>query len=412
MLLADFHLHSRFSRATSSELTLANLEKYAKIKGLGLLGTGDFTHPTWLAELKANLEEDGSGFPKSNSGFPFVLQTEVSNIYSQAGRLRRIHTVLLAPDFATVDQINETLARRGNLEADGRPIFGSYSCIQMVEELKAISDKIEIIPAHAWTPWFSVFGSMSGFDSLKECFGEKTGKIHAIETGMSSDPSMNWRLSALDNITLVSNSDSHSFWPWRIGREANLFDIRPDYGELIGAIRTRKGFVETVEVEPSYGKYHFDGHRACGVSLAPNETKKSKNLCPKCHKPLTIGVLHRVEELADRPEGFVPKGVVPFRTILPLSEILGMALGVKNLGSQKVWAAYNQLIGEFGNEWNVLTTAPEEKLAGLVAPQVAAAIMANREGKIKVVPGYDGVYGKPILDKKALRPPGQQKLEL
>src|SRR3989338_3937073 len=265
-LFADLHLHSRFSRATSKNLTLQNLEKYARIKGINLLGTGDFTHPKWLDELKEHLAEDKTGILKTKTGFPFVLQTEVSNIFSKDNRLRKVHTVILAKNFEVVSQINEKLSKKGNLNADGRPIFGKYSCIELVEDMKKIDKDIELILAHAWTPWFSVFGSMSGFDSLQECFREKAKHIHAIETGLSSDPPMNWRISGLDGITLVSNSDSHSYWPWRIGRECNILDIDLTYDSIVSAIRTKKGFIGTVEVDPNYGKYHFDGHRNCNVS--------------------------------------------------------------------------------------------------------------------------------------------------
>ena len=247
-LIADLQIHSRFSRATSSSLNLANLEKYAKLKGLNLLGTGDFTHPKWLAELKNELKEDGSGILTSKTGFHFVLQGEISNIYTQDGKQRRVHTLLLAKNFEIVEQINAALLKKGRLDYDGRPIFG-FSCIELVEMMKEISDDIEIIPAHAWTPWYGIFGSMSGFDSVEECFKEYSHKIYAIETGLSSDPAMNWRLSSLDNYTLVSSSDAHSFWPWRLGRECNVFDIDWNYDDLVKAIRKRKGFVETIEID-------------------------------------------------------------------------------------------------------------------------------------------------------------------
>ena len=305
--VADLHVHSRHARATSRNLNLENLEKYARIKGVDLLGTGDFTHPEWIRELRSGLREDGSGILKTSSGFPFVLQTEVSLVYTQGGRGRRIHHLILAPDFEVVKQITDYLLTKGRVDYDGRPIFG-MSSIELAEKLSEISRDCELIPAHAWTPWFGVFGSESGFDSLKECFDDKTKLIHAIETGMSSDPEMNWRVSALDNVTLTSNSDLHSFWPWRLGREANVIEMeKPSYGGILAAIRERKGLVETIEVDPGYGKYHVDGHRNCGVSMSPAESAKLKKICPKCRRPLTIGVLNRVEELADREEGFAPK---------------------------------------------------------------------------------------------------------
>ncbi len=395
-IFADLHLHSRYSRATSKNLSLQNLEKYAKIKGLSLLGTGDFTHPKWLAELKDGLAEDGTGILRTKTGFPFVLQAEISNMFSQDGKPRKVHTVLLAKNFEIVRQINEKLSKKGNLSADGRPVFGKYSCIELVEDLKNIDDGIEIIPAHAWTPWFSVFGSMSGFDSLKECFREKTRHIHAIETGLSSDPPMNWRMSWLDSITLVSNSDSHSFWPWRMGRECNILDIDLNYNSIINSIRTKKGFVGTIEVDPNYGKYHYDGHRNCCVSLHPKETRKLDSKCPKCSNRMTIGVLNRVEELADREEGFVPENAPKFYSLLPLHELIKIVHNTSE-SSKKSWALYWKLVKEFGPELDILMNAEKTAIAK-VDERLAEAIMQNREGSIKVIPGFDGEYGRLILD--------------
>ncbi|MAE43311.1 DNA helicase UvrD [Candidatus Woesearchaeota archaeon] len=396
-IISDLHLHSRFSRATSKSINIENLEKYANLKGLNLLGTGDLTHPEWIKELKKELTEDGSGILKSKTGFNFVLQGEVSNIYTQDGKGRRIHNVILAKSFDVVDQIQETLLKKGRLDYDGRPIFG-FSCIELVEMLKNIDEKIEIIPAHAWTPWFSLFGSMSGFNSIEECYKDQTKHIYALETGLSSDPSMNWRLSQLDKYTLISNSDSHSFWPWRIGREANIFDMELTYDNLINAIRKRKGFVETIEVDPNYGKYHLDGHRACNICMEPKEALKNKNICPKCKRNLTIGVLHRIEELADREEGFKPKNAVPFKSLIPLSEILAELLG-SNVATQKIWKEYYNLINNFESEFDVLLEAKKEDLIKYTDEKIADAIILNREGKIKIKPGFDGVYGQPLFSK-------------
>ncbi len=398
-LIADLHIHSKYARATSKDLSLENLEKYARIKGVDLLGTGDFTHPEWIKEIKSKLIEDETGILRTETGFPFVLQTEISLAYTQGGKGRRIHYVLMAPDMETAGQITEFLLTKGRVDYDGRPIFG-FSSIELVEKMNGISGDIEVIPAHAWTPWFGIFGSESGFDSLKECFGDKVNKIHAIETGMSSDPAMNWRIKELDNITLVSNSDLHSYWPWRIGREANVIEMKElSYKNVLAAIRERKGLVETIEVDPGYGKYHFDGHRLCGVVMSPAESAAHKNICPKCGKKMTIGVLNRVEQLAaeDRPEGFAPKGRVPFKSLIPLSEIIAGLNGFP-VASKKTWQAYNALIGKFGNEFNVLLAAEENEMKKAVDDKLAAAIMKNREGKIKVEPGYDGEYGKPILN--------------
>ncbi len=398
-IISDLHIHSSYSRACSKDLNLENLEKYARIKGVGLLGTGDFTHPKWVQEIKSKLREDENGILYSNGGFPFVWQTELSLAYTQNGKGRRIHYIILAPSGEVVGQITEFLLKKGRVDYDGRPIFG-MSSIGLLDELLKISGDIELIPAHAWTPWFGMMGSESGFDSLKECFGDKADKIHAIETGLSSDPPMNWRISELDNITLLSNSDLHSYWPWRIGREANVFEFKElSYKNILAAIRERKGFVETIEVNPSFGKYHFDGHRLCNVVMSPQESTEHKNICPKCGSKMTIGVLNRVEQLAaeDRPEGFMKKDAVPFKSLIPLSEIIAELNGFP-VASRKTWQIYNSLIERFGNEFNVLLEAAEPELKKAVDEKLAAAILKNREGKIKVEPGYDGVYGKPILN--------------
>ncbi|MCH8329722.1 MAG: DNA helicase UvrD [Nanoarchaeota archaeon] len=394
-LIADLHIHSRFSRATSRQLNIDNLEKYARIKGLNLVGTGDLSHPEWLKELKSELTEDGSGILKSKSGFNFVLQGEIANIYTQDGKGRRIHTIILAKSFDIAEQIQEALKKKGRIDYDGRPIFG-FNCIELVEMMKSIDEKIEIIPAHAWTPWYSLFGSMSGFDSVEECFKDQAKHIYAIETGLSSDPAMNWRLSQLDKYTLVSNSDAHSFWPWRIGREANVFDIDLTYDALINAIRKRKGFLYTLEVDPNYGKYHLDGHRACNVCLEPKESTKNKNICPKCRRNLTIGVLNRVEQLADREEGYKPKDAIPFKSLIPLSEIIFTILG-SGIATNKVWQEFNNLIKNFDSELNVLLEAKREDLIKTTNEKIADAIIKVREGKIKIKPGYDGVYGQPVF---------------
>jgi uncharacterized protein (TIGR00375 family) len=396
-VISDLQVHSRFSRATSKQLNLENLEKYARIKGLNLLGTGDISHPEWLKELKVGLTEDGSGILKSKSGFNFVLQGEVSNIYTQDGKGRRIHTVLLAKSFEIVEQIQEALKKKGRIDYDGRPIFG-FTCVELVEMMKNIDEKIEIIPAHIWTPWFSLFGSMSGFDSVEECFKDQTKHIYAIETGLSSDPAMNWRLSQLDKYTLLSNSDAHSFWPWRIGREANVFDIDLTYDNLINTIRTRKGFQYTIEVDPNYGKYHIDGHRACNVSMEPQESVKNNNICPKCKKPLTIGVLQRVEQLADREDGYKPKNAIPFKSLIPLSEILSSLLNC-GVATKKVFAEFYNLINSFDNELNILLNVTEQDLMKVADEKIANAIIQIREGKVKIKPGYDGVYGQPLFEK-------------
>jgi uncharacterized protein (TIGR00375 family) len=395
-VIADLHIHSKYARATSKSMDLVNLEKWARVKGLGLLGTGDFTHPKWIEEIKSGLTEDGTGILKSAGGFPFVLQSEISLVHTQGGKGRRVHHVVLAPSLDVVEQITAFLLTKGRVDYDGRPIFG-MSSIEFVDRLHEISNDCEVIPAHAWTPWFGVFGSASGFDSLKECFEEKTHLIHSIETGMSSDPEMNWRISGLDNVTLTSNSDCHSFWPWRIGREANVLEMKElSYQNILAALRERKGFLETIEVDPGYGKYHFDGHRNCNVALSPAESRTAKGICPSCRRPLTIGVLNRVEELADREEGFVPKNAVPFKRLIPLTELI-IAVQGGPLAGKKTWATYNTILEKFGNEFSVLLDAPERALVAAVGEKLAAAIKANRAGKIHVRPGYDGEYGVPMI---------------
>jgi uncharacterized protein (TIGR00375 family) len=400
-LIADLHIHSRFSRATSKTLNIANLEKYAKIKGLNLLGTGDFTHPEWIKELKNELTEDGSGILKTKTNFNFLLQTEISLIYTQDGKGRRIHNVVLAKNFDVVEQINAELLKKGRLDYDGRPIFG-ISCVEFVEMMKNIDKDTEIIPAHIWTPWFSLFGSNSGFDSIKGCFKDQTKHIHAVETGLSSDPAMNWRLSQLDDFSIVSFSDLHSYWPWRIGREATIFDCELNYNEIINSLKNKK-IEMTIEVDPNYGKYHLDGHRACNVCLEPKEALKNKNICPKCKRPLTVGVLQRVEKLADREEGYNPKDAAPFKSLIPLSEILSALLN-SGVASKKIWQEYNNLINNFDSELNILLEAKKDDLIKATNEKIADAIISNREGKIKIKPGYDGVYGQPIFENNEKQP--------
>lgn len=406
-VIADLHLHSKYSRATSKQLDIANLEKWAKVKGLNLLGTGDFTHPEWIKELKANISDDGTGILKSKGGMNFVLQTEVSLIYTDLGKGRRVHNVILAPSFDVVSQITEYFLKHGRVDYDGRPIF-KIPCHEMTYELKKISNEIEIIPAHIWTPWFSLFGSMSGYDKIEDAFKDQTKNIYALETGLSSDPEMNWRLSALDRFSLVSCSDSHSFWPWRIGRESTLFDLKElTYKNLIKALRTKEGLLGTIEVDPAYGKYHFDGHRNCKVCLSPEESLKLKDICPVCGKQLTIGVDHRVNELADRELGFKPEGAKDFKRLIPLSEIISAIVG-KAVATKTVWAEFNKLVNDGRSDLDILLETPFEELKKLVDEKIAKAIIDNREGRIKVKPGYDGEYGIPLLGDK----PVEEKVEI
>jgi len=391
-LIADLHIHSRYSRATSPTTDLPALAHWAKIKGIDILGTGDFTHPQWSKELQDNLEPVENGLYRYDETL-FMLTVEVSAIWSQGGRVRKVHLVILSPSMEATARINRELSKIGNLAADGRPILG-ISAKRLVEAVWNAEPAAEVIPAHVWTPWFSVFGSKSGFDTLEECFDEYTERIFAIETGLSSDPEMNWRLSSLDRLTLVSNSDAHS--PGKLGREATLFDLpEPGYDALIAAMKDRDParFLGTIEFYPQEGKYHYDGHRVCGVVLSPREAIANNNLCPVCGKPLTIGVMHRVEELADRAAGDGPEQRIPYRCLVPLEEIIAQALGI-GPNTKGVAREYERLITRYGNEFRILLDLSEEDLQRETPSRILQGIMKVRSGDLKIEPGYDGVYGK------------------
>jgi uncharacterized protein (TIGR00375 family) len=399
-IIADFQLHSKYSRATSETISLETLAQGACVKGLNLLGTGDFTHPLWLQELKHKLREiPGTGFYEFN-GIYFILTGEICTVFEHGNKIRKVHHMVHAPSFEEVDQINERLAKFGDLRLDGRPLL-YVTAAEVVEELMEVSRDIFVYPAHAWTPWFGIFGSKSGFDSVQECYEDQAKHIFAIETGLSSDPPMNWRLSELDRFALLSSSDAHSTHPWRLGREANVFELkRLDYWELHRAIREKDPakFLYTIETNPNYGKYHYTGHRLCGVSLHPREALRLNNICPKCHRELTIGVLQRVEELADRPEGYVPENAIPFRTLLPLSEIISHVIGAESPYTKKVLEIYDRLLARFGNELKVLLEVPQQELERAVESKIARAVLSVREGRVRYVPGFDGEYGRPIFD--------------
>ena len=392
--IADFHLHSKYSRATSPRMDLENLDKWGRIKGIKLLGTGDFTHPVWLKELKEKLEPAESGLFKiknNNKETRFILSAEISCIYSKKGRVRKIHTVILAPSFKIVEKINSRLDFIGNLKADGRPILG-LDVKELAKIVLDASEKCLVIPAHVMTPWFSLFGSKSGFNSIKECFEEYTKYIYALETGLSADPSMLWRTAEGQKLTLISNSDAHS--PEKIGREANIFDTEISYPAIFEAIKSKdpKKFLSTIEFFPQEGKYHFDGHRNCNVRLSPSETKKYNNICPNCGKGLTVGVLNRIEQIAVKPEGFKPKNAIPFKSFVPLKEIVAEVLGM-TVASKKVEERYNNLLGKLGSELKILLDISSEKIQEVTGPEIAEGIIRVREGKIFIDPGYDGVYG-------------------
>lgn len=394
-IIADFHIHSKYSRSCSRDLTLENIAKWCEYKGIGLVGTADFTHPAWLADIKSKLEPAEPGLYRLKDGSSptrFILSTEISCIYSQGGKTRRVHVCLLMPSIASVDKLVENLDKRGcNLRSDGRPILG-ISAKELARIVLEIDSQSMVIPAHVWTPWFAVFGSKSGFDSMEECFEELAPEIFAAETGLSSDPPMNWRLSALDHISLVSNSDAHS--PANLGREANVFEIPEtelSFGEIRRILKEKdlSRFLYTIEFFPEEGKYHVDGHAACGFSCDPNDCVDG--VCPVCGKSLVLGVLRRVQELADRD---TPKAdsQVPYRSVIPLQEIIADVLSVgKN--SKKVMSLYMEIVAK-RREFEVLLDLDKAELEQLMPKNVAAAVMAVREGRVEIVPGYDGVYGK------------------
>ena len=397
-LIGDFHIHGRYAQACSKTTTLEDLERTARIKGVDILGTGDCQHPKWYEEITSKLTEDDKGILRTKTGFPFLWQTELSLIYSQGGKGRRIHHVVLFPNKEVVDQYIEALLKKGRIDYDGRPIFG-MSSIELLDMLRGISTDIEVIPAHVWTSWFAIFGSKSGFDSVEECFEEKAKYIHALETGMSSDPAMNWRISGLDKYNLVSFSDPHSSQPWRLGREATRFDVKElTYKDILNAIRKGDGIKGTIETPPAYGKYHYDGHRACNVVMKPEESKQVNKQCPKCSKEMTIGVEYRVNELADRPVGGKPAQVKPYHSLIPLTELIAKVYGIKTLYSKKINELYYQLIKQFGTEYEVLLETPQEALEPMMPAQLVKLILQNREAKIGIKPGYDGVYGELSLE--------------
>lgn len=388
-IIADFHIHSKYSRATSNDMEIPTLSKWAKIKGINLLGTGDSTHPEWEKEIKNYLKEKNDGIYEYD-GTNFIISGEVALIFSQGGKTRRVHICLLIKTIEDMEKINKILFKYSDLGIDGRPIL-PLSCSEFVKIVKDISPHTFIYPAHAWTPWFGIFGSETGFDTLEEAFQDELEKIYAIETGLSSDPPMNHLVSKLDNFALLSNSDAHS--PSNIGREANVFDCELKYDDIVDSIKKRdkNRFLFTIEFFPEEGKYHFDGHRNCGVSLSPEESIKIKNICPVCKKPLTLGVLHRVYELKDR-DNFNEDNFIPYKNLVPLMEIISQALQ-KNKSTKFVEDEYMKIVQKFGNEMNVLLFLPLNELSGRIDDRVYNLIKNMREGKVKKKPGFDGEYG-------------------
>ena len=401
--IADLHIHSRFSMATSREGTPENLDFWARKKGISLIGTGDFTHPVWREELKERLVSEGNGlyrlrdeYVKEESrkfpgeGTRFVVSGEISSIYKKNGKTRKVHNVILLPSLEAADAMAQRLEKIGNIHSDGRPILGLDSH-DLLEMMLDVCPEGILIPAHIWTPHFSVLGAKSGFDSVEECFEELAPYIHALETGLSSDPAMNWRISKLDRYQLVSNSDAHS--PSKLGREANLLDIDCSYEGLYRAIQTGEGLEGTVEFFPEEGKYHFDGHRKCGVSLSPVEAERLGGICPVCGKKLTMGVDHRVEQLADRAEGFVKKDGKKYESLVPLPEVISACMGYST-ASKKVQGCFEQLIQTLGTEFDILRNVPSEDIKSCAGERIAEGIENVRTGNVKRIPGYDGEYGK------------------
>ena len=402
-MIADLHIHSRFSMATSKEGTPENLDFWARKKGISLIGTGDFTHPVWREELKERLVSEGNGlyrlrdaYVKEESrkfpgeGTRFVVSGEISSIYKKNGKTRKVHNVILLPSLEAADAMAQRLEKIGNIHSDGRPILGLDSH-DLLEMMLDVCPEGILIPAHIWTPHFSVLGAKSGFDSVEECFEELTPYVHALETGLSSDPAMNWRISKLDRYQLVSNSDAHS--PSKLGREANLLDIDCSYEGLYRAIQTGEGLEGTVEFFPEEGKYHFDGHRKCGVSLSPVEAERLGGICPVCGKKLTMGVDHRVEQLADRAEGFVKKDGKKYESLVPLPEVISACMGYST-ASKKVQGCFEQMIQTLGTEFDILRNVPSEDIKSCAGERIAEGIENVRTGNVKRIPGYDGEYGK------------------
>jgi uncharacterized protein (TIGR00375 family) len=419
--IADLHIHSKYSRATSRDMTPERLWTWSQLKGVSVIGTGDFTHPGWLAELGEKLEPADNGLLSIRKSFRhddvpascradvlFLLSAEISCIYRKNNRTRKVHCLVFAPDLEAVKRINAALGKIGNLAADGRPILGldAKDLLRMV--LDGSPDAI-LVPAHAWTPHFSVFGAASGFDSLEECFEDLTPHIHAIETGLSSDPPMNWRLSSLDRLTLISNSDAHS--PAKIGREANILDTPISYDAIMNAIRTRQGFSGTIEFFPEEGKYHFDGHRGCGVRLSPEESERTNDACPLCGARVTVGVMHRVGKLADREEGFRPAGAPNFHSLIPLQELIAETLQV-GPASKKVTGTYRALLEQLGSEFHILMNAPLRDIESAGSPLLREAVARMRAGRVRIAPGYDGEFGTVRIFEEAERTTRKWQMQL
>jgi len=405
---ADFHIHSKYSMATSKHMEPPFIVREAKAKGVNLVGTGDFTNPGWLYILEKELKETNRKGIYEFEGVDFILSAEVCNIYNEKGQTKKVHSLIILPDFEMVKRFNKSIRRFGKLESDGRPIL-SFSLRDLAETLFSIYEDALLIPAHLWTPWFGLFGSQSGFNSINDAFGDYSEKIYAIETGLSSDPPMNWLLSSLDEITLISNSDAHS--PPNIGREANCFKQVIDYPILLDVLKNQDTgvFDYTVEFFPEEGKYHYDGHRKCNVTFHPTDSKKHNNICPECGRPLTLGVLHRICDLADREEA-KSEGRVGYKRLIPLREIIADSLGVGKK-TRAVEDTYRKLTTYFGNEFRILLDLPEKDLLASTEERIGQSVIRVREENVEIRPGYDGVYGQILIpEKKPAKVVTQQSL--
>jgi len=389
--ISDFHIHSRFSLATSQNINIPVLNDYAQRKGISLLGTGDFTHPVWFKELQKFLKPSGNGlFSYNNTNF--ILTAEVCNIFYPEKSAKKIHSLIFSPSFESAEKINKKICKYGRLKSDGRPILNMHAK-DMAEIVFDTDSFCFIVPSHIWTPHFGLFGSKSGFSNINECFGYMAKYIFALETGLSSDPKMNWQVSNLDRFSLISNSDAHS--PLKLGREANIFNAKMDYFEIADALKHKdnKKFIGTIEFFPEEGKYHWDGHQQCKINIHPSEAKKINNICPICKKELTLGVMHRVEDLSDRPYGFIPKNSIPYYSLVPLIEILAQVLH-KRPESDKIKSKYFEITSDIGAELEILLDFTEEELLQKLPEDIANAILKVRNKQIEIIPGYDGIYGK------------------
>ncbi len=423
---ADLHIHSHFSRATAKNLDLENLYIWAQLKGIHVVGTGDFVHPGWMKELEEKLElaEEGLFKLKAKYAKPldaqipaacqapvrFMLTVEISNIYKRLNKVRKVHNLIFAPSFESAKKIQTKLGSIGNIKSDGRPILGLDSRDLLEMTLEADPSNI-FVPAHIWTPWFSALGFMGGFDRMEDCFADLTHHVFAVETGLSSDPLMNWRLKQLDPFILISNSDAHS--PGKLGREANIFDTDMSYPAMYKALSDKKdkGLLGTVEFFPEEGKYHYDGHRNCQTRLHPTETIKHKGLCPECGKPVTVGVMARVEELADRPEGTKAPRWRPYTSAIPLPEVIGEAKDVGS-SSKAVQGVYHQMLNSLGNEFYILLDAPIEQIKKHSGDVIAEGIRRMRKGDVRIDAGYDGEFGTIEIFDASEREKIEQQLAL